>query len=450
VIYTAEQLAQGTGGRLVHTGPPGAVCTDTRKITPGDWFLALRGENFDAHNFLDTALNAGACGVIAERVPHDWSHGLIQVEDGLRGLQALGRYTRQQYDGPVVGITGSAGKTTTRAMAGLVLEGLGPVHQTSGNLNNHIGLPLTLLAAPGDAAAWVVEMGMNHTGEIALLQDIATPTVRIITNVGPAHLEGLGTIEAVARAKGELFDGARSGDTCCINSDDPMIVNLPLPSGVHLLRFGSTAECDVQLINASVDPDTLQTHYQIETPSGRVMGQIDSPGLHLAHNLTAAIAVGTALGVDAAGMDGRIARYAPVGMRLRTESGPGGIRVINDAYNANPMSMAASLRTLAGIPASDGVRRVALLGDMLELGPTEIEQHAEIVNLAERLGLELIGLAGTRFKAAAGARHPHAPTALELAATIRDQLRPGDIVLLKGSRGMAMEHILSGLMEETA
>jgi UDP-N-acetylmuramoyl-tripeptide--D-alanyl-D-alanine ligase len=445
MIFTSQELALGTGGNTIHEAGPGRICTDTRKINQGDWFLALRGDRFDAHNFLNKAVEMGAGGVIAEEVPAGWSVGYVQVADGLQALQNLGKHVRSQFHGPTVGLTGSAGKTTCRALIALALEGLGHVHQTAGNFNNHIGLPLTLLDAPTDAAAWVLEMGMNHAGEIDLLQNIGCPNVRLITNVGAAHLEGLGSIEAVAAAKGELFDGARPGDICCINMDDPFVAALPLPPGVEIIRYGSSIDCDVRLLSAKVDPTSLATEFDIQTPQGNARCTLPSPGIHMAHNATAAICVGSALGVDLDGMVERIAHYQPVGMRLRIEEGPRGIRVINDAYNANPMSVAANLKTLAAIPSTNGVRRIALLGDMLELGPTEIAQHREIVDLAEQLELDIIAFVGPRFTEAVDQRHICAINAPTLAEQIRDELRPGDIVLIKGSRGMAMEQVLQGL-----
>jgi UDP-N-acetylmuramoyl-tripeptide--D-alanyl-D-alanine ligase len=447
VIFDARQLATATGGVLHTAASAGPICTDTRVTGEGDWFLALKGPNFDANDFLERAVASGAVGVIAERVPPGWTAGFIQVPDGLEALQNIGRHVRAGYRGPVVAITGSAGKTTTRALVSLALSPLGTIHQTSGNLNNHIGLPLTLVAAPVGAAAWVLELGMNHAGEIHALQAICQPTIRLITNVGAAHLEGLGSIDAVARAKGELFDGARPGDVLCLNADDPRVAALPLPEGCRVIRYGESKDSDVRLTDAAVDPVALQTRFRVETPSGRVLGRIDSPGLHLAHNACAAVAIARVLRVPFDEIGPALNRYAPVGMRLRIEDGPGGIRVINDAYNANPMSMAAALRTLAAVPRTDGVRRIALLGDMLELGGDEHAQHAAMIDLAASLDLDLVGLAGPRFAKAAGpdANHLLAPDAVSLGKAVRDHLSPGDVVLLKGSRGMALEHILQEL-----
>ncbi len=447
MIFSAAELAEATGGTLVQSGPAGPIDTDSRRLRPGAWFVALVGERFDGHSYLPHAGAAGCAGCIAQRAPEGWRGGFIQVEDTLVALQNIARYVRAGFDGPVIGITGSAGKTTTRALTALALSRLGPIHQTSGNLNNHIGLPLTLLAAPANAAAWVVELGMNHAGEIDLLQDISRPTVRLITNVGAAHTEGVGGIEGVARAKGELFDGARPGDVCIINADDHHVSALPLPKGVRIIRFGTTSDCDVRLTAAVVDPGTLHTRFQVETPSGSVLSEIRSPGTHLAMNAAAAIAVGLALHCPPAQMARAISGYEPVGARQRIVPISGGPVVLNDAYNANPLSTAASLRTLAGIT---GRTRVALLGDMLELGALEESGHAEMLELARSLSLDIIGLAGPRYAAAYQAAGTpdgvvSAPDARALAALVAPRISPGDVVLLKGSRGMTMERILDTL-----
>lgn len=447
MIYDAATLATATGGRLVHDGAAGPIGTDSRRLRQGDWFVALSGDRFDGHAFLPHAAAAGCAGVVAREVPEGWSTGFVAVEDGLQALQDIARSTRKDFHGPVVGLTGSAGKTTTRAMVGLVLEALGPVHQTQGNLNNHIGLPLTIVDAPVDAATWVLEMGMSGFGEIHLLQEIGAPTVRLITNVGPAHLDGVGSLEGVARAKGELFAGARPGDICLVYQDDPRVAAIPLPEGVRVLRYGESQGCHVRLTDAVVDAETLATRVRMETPRGTVHALIPSPGLHLAVNAAAAVAVGIALRVPVETMGPALGRYAPVGMRQRIEDGPGGIRVINDAYNANPISVGASLRTLAAV---SGTRRVALLGDMLELGDQEESAHLEALQLAGSLGLDLVATAGPRFAAAAAslARSTGvapiltAPDAESLGRAVGALLREGDLVLLKGSRGIAMERVM--------
>ncbi len=453
MIFRAEELAAATGGTLRAPGPAGTISTDSRRVREGLWFLALPGERFDGHDYLPHVLAAGCAGAIAHRVPKGWTAGFVEVADTLRALQDLGAYARGAFFGPVVGVTGSAGKTTTRAMIALIAEGLGPVYQTEGNLNSQIGVPLTLLAAPPEARVWVIEMGMDRLGQIDRLQRISRPEVRLITNVGPAHLEGVGSIEGVATAKGELFLGARPGDTCCVNIDDPRIAALPIPEGVRVLRYGRAKGADVRLTDAVVDAATLSTRYRVELAhGGAVLGTLSSPGLHLALDATAAIAAGVALRLPVEGMAARLARYEPVGMRQRIEAGPGGIRVINDAYNANPISTAAALETLSVV---SGARRVALLGDMLELGSSEASAHREMVELAARLKLDLVGLAGPRYAAAAEAaglsHHPAfllAPDAPALGRALQRRLHAGDLVLLKGSRGTAMERVLPALAPE--
>jgi UDP-N-acetylmuramoyl-tripeptide--D-alanyl-D-alanine ligase len=445
VIFSADELARGTGGALVQPGPSGPVVTDSRQVRAGDWFLALRGERFDAHDFLPQVDEVGCAGAIAERMPSGWARGFVRVGDGLDALTALARFARGRFVGPVVGITGSAGKTTTRAMTALVCSALGRVHQTEGNLNNHVGVPLTILGAPNDAAVWVIEMGMNHLGEIHHLQGIARPNVRVITNVGAAHLEGVGDLDGVAKAKGELFAGAVAGDVCCVNDDDVRVRRIPIPRGVRILRYGSQTDCDVRWTDARIDPVRLATTFRIEVGGEVVEGAIPSPGIHLAHDACAAVAAGVALGVPVASMGPALSRYSPVGMRLRIESGPRGTRVINDAYNANPMSMEASLRMLASL---EGVRRIAVLGDMLELGRDEASAHAEVLEIARGLELDGVFAAGPRFRAAAERLGiPWAPDAAGLVPLVAAVLHEHDVLLVKGSRGMGMErvvHLLSG------
>jgi UDP-N-acetylmuramoyl-tripeptide--D-alanyl-D-alanine ligase len=420
------------------------VVTDSRKVRAGDWFLALRGERFDAHDFLPQVDAAGCAGAIAAHVPETWARGFVRVDDGLEALTALARFVRDGFSGAVVGITGSAGKTTTRAMTALVCSEIGEVHQTEGNLNNHVGVPLTILAAPSDADVWVIEMGMNHLGEIHHLQEIARPSVRLITNVGAAHLEGVGDLDGVARAKGELFAGAVAGDVCCVNDDDERVRRIPIPSGVRVLRYGSKTGCDVRWTDAHVDA-SLTTSFRIEVGRETVEGSIPSPGIHLAQDACAAVAAGVALGVPVASMGPALSRYSPVGMRLRIEPGPRGTRVVNDAYNANPMSMEASLRMLASL---EGVRRIAVLGDMLELGRDETAAHRAVLETAHGLRLDGVFAAGPRFQASAERLGiPWAPDAASLAPLVAAALREGDVLLVKGSRGMGMErvvHLMAG------
>lgn len=237
-VWDAHSIARAVKGRVVTEGLPGSICIDTRSLYPGQWFLALSGLNFDGHQFLHEARRKQCAGVIANWVPHGWADGFVQVEgELLKALQVLSSDLRLRYQGTVVAITGSAGKTTTRAMTALALQGLGGhVHETRGNLNNHIGVPLSLLMLKSTSVACVLEMGMNHKGEIQELAEIAKPDVRVLLNVGPAHLEHFpGGLEEVAAAKGEIFENAQPGDLCVVNADDPLVMSVTVPAGVKLV-----------------------------------------------------------------------------------------------------------------------------------------------------------------------------------------------------------------------
>jgi UDP-N-acetylmuramoyl-tripeptide--D-alanyl-D-alanine ligase len=427
---------------VLHDGEhEGEVATDTRALPPGAWFVALVGERFDAHAFAAQARAAGAGGGVFQRLPEGWSGPWVEVADTTRALQDLGRHARSRLRVPVVGLTGSSGKTTTRRLIACALAQLGPVHQTTGNLNNHLGVPLTLLATPDGAAAAVVEMGTSAPGEIRFLAELGVPDVRVIVNVGPAHLEELGGLEGVAREKGALFDTARPGDVCVVNADDPFLRDRAVPG--RRLTWGAAEGADVRLLDVTVDAEGWRTVARYATPAGVVEATIPTPGTHVAHDAGAALAVAVALGLDVRRAAADLAAYEPVGMRMRPESLPGGVVAINDAYNANPASTKASLDTLASMPG----RRVAVLGDMLELGAGEAAFHREVAAHAAGLGLDLVVLVGPRMAAAADA----APGAWVDATTeavgprLAAWLRPGDRVLFKGSRGARVERVLEAV-----
>jgi UDP-N-acetylmuramoyl-tripeptide--D-alanyl-D-alanine ligase len=439
-------IAEATRGELLRDGPEGPVVTDTRKIVAGAWFVALVGERFDAHGFLEQAAAAGCAGVVASRVPEGWTRGFVRVPDTLVALQDLGRAVRRSFGGPVVGITGSAGKTSTRVMVADVLRALGQVHHTEGNLNNHVGVPLTLLAAPPHADIMVLEMGMNHRGEIALLQDIGRPTVRVVTNVGAAHVEGCGSLEGVALAKQEMFDGARPGDVCVVNVDDPRIAAMPLPPGARVLTCGARADADVRLVDVAIDPEALSTRLSILTPTGSIRATLATPGAHLAANAVVAAAVGCALGVSLDAMGAALSRFQPEGMRNRLVR-IGGALVLDDAYNANPLSMDAALRTLAALPG----RRVAALGDMLELGPAEEECHRDVLARALSLPMDAVFVTGERMARAAASFSDDRLRVFPDVGALGEALHPwfaedvASAVLLKGSRGARMERAIDGV-----
>ena len=447
MLFDGRELATATRGRCINNGNAGNICTDTRKIQKGDWFLAIVGENFDGHKFCNKAKEMGISGVIGQHVPEDWDIGFVKVEDSIVALQNIARHIRKQYTGTVIAITGSAGKTTTRALIDAVLKQKGSVLATQGNFNNHIGLPLTILRSSLNEDFWVLELGMNHLGEIQLLQEISQPHIRAITNVGAAHLEGVGSLDGVAKAKGEIFDGARVGDLCIQNADDTRIMKLPIHEGVRTQTFGHDPNTDIQIVSTEIDVNTLHTNIAIQTSEGLLHSSLRSPGLHLASNVAIAVAVGLEAKCTLADIKKGVEEYEPVGARLRVEDGPCRTKILNDAYNANPLSMRASLNTLSQL---EGHTRIALLGDMLELGDGEVEAHQKILAHAMSLPIEIIGVCGSIFSQAVNnmdlSSTPcsffHADDASALGKIIRTHLKGEEILLLKGSRGSKMENLI--------
>ncbi|GLJ34722.1 hypothetical protein SUGI_0698720 [Cryptomeria japonica] len=487
IVLTATEIAEATGGQVIKAGPPGSICTDTRNIKPGQWFLALTGPRFDGHQFLQSALAKSCAGVVGNRVCENWPRGFVKVEENtLTALHKLGSSARKKFKGPVVGITGSTGKTTTRAMIALVLESLGHIHQTSGNQNNHIGVPLTLISMPMHSKACVLELGMNHSGEIQELARISEPCVRVVLNVGPAHMENFTSLEEIGRAKGEIFLEARSGDICILNADDPLVMALHLPDGVQRVLFGSKLGCDVRLIaaksiqgghaiqvtlehcssaNVELEKDNLQHKKSVtesrdsegveccQQSNSRVVFEIPSPGQHLGMNACAAAAVAVSLGVSLTQVGKALSKFSPVNMRLSMETFENGITIINDTYNANPMSMVAALDILHSVECKG--RKVALLGDMFELGISGKKAHADILKICQEIGIQLLGVAGLHFMEAVNVVDMasselctlSALNSESLALQIRKKLNKGDVVLVKGSRGMQMEIVVKAIKE---
>ncbi|MEN0065555.1 MAG: UDP-N-acetylmuramoyl-tripeptide--D-alanyl-D-alanine ligase [Myxococcota bacterium] len=442
-------IAAATGGTLVRDAAAGDIITDTRTLERGSWFLAISGDRFDGHEFLDQAQAKGAIGcVVSQPVPESWTGGAVVVPDTTRALQALGRHVRQGFEGPVVGLTGSSGKTTTRALIACAIQPLGEIHQTKGNLNNHWGVPMTFLATPETAKALVVEMGTSGPGEIELLARLSSPNVRLIVNVGPAHLEELGGLDGVKQEKGAMFATARPGDVCCVNVDDERVATIAIPDGARRLEFGGPQADTVALLEAQLIPDQLATRARYRTPEGEVEVTLPAPGRHVALNAAGALCVAIALGIDPRAAAQGLASYTPVGMRMRPERLPSGALALNDAYNANPDSMKASLSVLAAMPG----KRWAVLGDMFELGPQEAQWHRQVAGQAGALGLDHVVLVGPRMAEAAAACVGPAVQAFtqptEAATWLQGRLGPDDVILFKGSRGARLEEILRALKPE--
>jgi len=421
------------------------VSSDTRTLRHDDLFVALRGEHFDGHDYLPEAANAGACGALVERdmaveLP------LLVVDDSRLGLGRLARHWRERHSARLVAITGSNGKTTVKEMLAAILAHAGEVLATQGNLNNDIGVPLTLLRLDGRHRFAVVEMGANHPGEIAYLTSLAQPDVAVITNAGPAHLEGFGSIDGVARAKGEIYAGLRPGGVAVVNADDPRApVWYALTAGRTVLRFGLDADCEVRGHWKAQDSGARLV---MHTPAGEVEVRLPLPGRHNGLNALAATAAALGLDVPLPAIKAGLESLTPVKGRLQLHHGGDGLAVLDDTYNANPASLAAALRVLMARPGA----RWVVLGDMLELGDDAAALHAQAGRECRDAGVERLFTVGPLSAAAAeafGAGAAHFEDWQVLVDVLRDQWRGRTgTVLVKGSRSMHLEQVVSALLAD--
>jgi UDP-N-acetylmuramoyl-tripeptide--D-alanyl-D-alanine ligase len=454
--FTGDELAAATGGRWLGTAPAElrGVSTDTRTLAPGALFVALRGERFDAHAFLgEAAAKGAAAAVVAEPAAADPSPlPRLAVPDTLAALGAIARHHRRRFRVPVVAVTGSNGKTTTREMIAAILATRGPTLKTEGNLNNEVGVPLTLLGLDAGHEAAVIEMGMSHPGEIARLAAIAEPHVGVVTLAAPAHLEGLGTVDAVADAKAELWAGLPAAGVAIANADDARMLRRAQASGRRMITFSGARgrRGDVVVLEiVSQGADGLR--FVLGVGNREVPVHIPAlVGAHNAANAAAAAAAAVALGCTDREIAAGLAAVRPVGRRLRLERLPSGVQLVDDCYNANPASMSAALRTLLDLAAQGG-RPVAVLGDMLELGAFEAEAHRALGEEAARAGVRALAAFGPRARGAAEAARAAGLDAFhteDLDALVRwtkATLRPSDVLLVKGSRGMKLERLVEAL-----
>ena len=449
-----SQVAQVLGARLIGEDMRfAAVSSDSRKIQPGDLFIALRGENFDGYEFVAQAAQSGAVASLVNAdsyeahptVPSPQSSVLV-VADTRLALGQLAAYWRKQFDIPLVAITGSNGKTTVKEMLASILRTAAGredgVLATKGNFNNDIGMPLTLLQLNAQHRYAVIEMGMNHPGEIDYLTHIASPDVALITNASGAHLEGLGSVEAVARAKGEIFAGLKPHGTAAINADDDYAPLWRSLAGSHtLLEFGLGRQADV---SGQWQPLDAGLHLDIQTPSGNFSADLQVPGAHNARNALAATAVAVALNVPLETIAAGLEKFSGVAGRLQRKAARHGAALIDDTYNANPASMRAAISVLAQASG----KRVLVLGDMGELGDNAAALHAGIGSEARRAGIEKLyalgALSGNAVREfGSGARHFECIEDLQDA--LEQELDADTTVLVKGSRFMKMEHVVQYL-----
>ncbi|MGH8460229.1 MAG: UDP-N-acetylmuramoyl-tripeptide--D-alanyl-D-alanine ligase [Stenotrophobium sp.] len=424
------------------------VITDTRQLLPGDLFVALQGENFDGHEFVRRAGSLGAVGALVSRQV-DCELPQLIVPDTLRALQDYAAAWRGEFNLPVVAVTGSNGKTTTKQLLAAIFAARGPVLATAGNLNNHIGLPLTLLSLRREHRTAVIEMGASHAGEIALLTRLTRPDIGVVTQAADAHLEGFGSREGVARAKGELFAGLGHG-IAVINADDayaPLWREMARPAA--MINFGFSEQADVRALNLESLPAAGGSRFELLAPGGRQAVSLPLPGQHNVSNALAAAACAVALGMDLHDIAAGLARVQSAQGRVNWKVTPQGARLLDDSYNANPSSLRAGMELLATLPG----QRWLVLGDMAELGSDAPRLHAEAGAIARDLGLDRVYALGALAGAAAkafGAGGSTFENHEALANALRPHLNTNVALLVKGSRSARMERVVAALVDGKA
>jgi len=456
--FTLREVLLATGGQLRMNGPAAefaGVSTDTRALRRGELFVAIRGERFDGHAFLEQARANGAAGALVEQSVKGAHRGetrfgewhVIEVTDTQYALGQLARHHRRRFRIPVVGVTGSAGKTTTKEMIASILAQGRAVLKSQGNFNNEIGLPLTLFTLDETHQAAVLEFGMRGRGQIGYLAAIARPTVGVITNIGLTHLELLGSQQEIALAKAELLDEMAPSGIAVLPAGDAFYPLLREHAKGAVVRVGDTSECEYRISDAALGEGGC-AHFLLHGPDLILPVQLSAPGHHQAWNALAAAAAALTAGAAPDEVQAGLAAYQPLKGRMQAVRAPGGFTIIDDTYNANPAAMRATLEFLRQAP---GGRKVAILGDMLELGSAAPDIHREIGRYAMSLGIDALlalGELGKEYVAgAADSRAQWFPAHAAAVAAARSALGPGDVVLVKGSRGMRMELVVERLAE---
>ena len=429
-----------------------AVCTDSRSLIPGCLFLPWVGERFDGHDFIDAALEGGAAGCLCARAPKTLRDDrfYIQVPDTRLALRALASAYRDQFSIPVIQVTGSVGKTTTKEMIAAVLGAKLRVWKTPENYNNDVGTPLTLLGLTREHQAAVIETGMNHFGEIEYLTEMVRPDVAVISNIGDAHIQNLGSREGILKAKCEIFSHLKKGGLAVLNGDDALLdtVAVPFPT----VRCGKSEHCQARIAEiADYGVDGIRC--TVVTEKERYALDVPAPGEHMAYAAAIAAAVGEALGLSREEIVRGAASYVPAGSRMRVLRLPGRRMLLDDCYNANPQSVAAALEILA---RTDCRRRVAVLGDMGELGGIKSRAHYNMGALAAMLGVDLVFAVGSGELAGkiadgvalGGGSVLYFPTKEEALPELRRQLdQEGTVMLVKASHAMKFGWLVERLEE---
>jgi UDP-N-acetylmuramoyl-tripeptide--D-alanyl-D-alanine ligase len=455
----AEAIAEAAGGRLISGDPrrlAAGVSTDSRTIRAGELFVPLKGPNFDGHRFVAAALQRGACGALLEPGEEGAAASFpgpffIRVPDALKALGDLAHFWRNKHRVQVAAITGSNGKTTTKEMTARILERRFRVLRNEGNLNNLIGLPLSLLKLTEEHEIAVLEMGMNLPGEIRRLKAIADPRISLITNVGRAHLEFLGSLEGVARAKGELWEELRVEDWIGVNADDERVVRLAASAPCRKKSFGIEKTAEIRAEGIGLD-EGRGVRFDLCASGRKVRVSLTVFGRHNVYNALAAASLAEILGLGPEEIAAGLEAFQPLYSRGKPVLLPGGVHVLDDSYNSNPDSLRATLAAFAEMKGEN--RGLAVLGDMLEVGPSSPEFHEQAGREIGGMGLAHLIVFGEASRGiAAGAREAgmeenrvHEPRDVEeLVAVLEGAVRAGDWILIKGSRRMRMERVVEAL-----
>ncbi len=458
-LWTSDEAAAATQGQATAPWQAGGVSIDTRSLKPGDLFVALKDRR-DGHEFVAEALGKGAAAALVERRPEGVSADapLLIVPDTLEGLRALGRAARARSRARIAAVTGSVGKTSTKEMLRAALSGQGAVHAAEASFNNHWGVPLTLARLPREADFAIIEIGMNAPGEIAPLAALARPHVALITTVAEAHLEAFENRAAIAREKAAIFEGLEPGASAIIPADleeTPILARAAAAAGARILRFGAAQGADPRLLEVRPQADGLVLRAQRR--DSPLLIRLATPGRHFARNALGALAAAEALGADPALAAIGLGRWAPPGGRGRRESvvlDPLEVHLkltlIDDAYNANPTSLGAALEMLAASEPGPGGRRLAILGDMLELGPRAPEMHAALAAHPAMQQVDMVHCAGPLMQALHGALSPARrgqwhPRAEQLAGEVHGLISAGDVILVKGSKGSRISLVVDAI-----
>jgi UDP-N-acetylmuramoyl-tripeptide--D-alanyl-D-alanine ligase len=448
--------ASGAPDRVAHS-----YSIDSRTLVPGALFFAITGPNFDGHAFVASALERGAAGAVVHRewadtAPASLAPFLIGVADTVLALQDLAKAVRRKWGRPVVAVTGSTGKTTAKELIAAVLAGRYAVHKSAENLNNHLGVPLTLLALSNAHEVAVLELGMSHAGEIARLAGIAAPALGVVTNVAPAHLEFFDSLEGIAAAKRELIDNLASPATAILNYDDDRVLGFRqgFTGRVATYGFGMGADYRAVAYRLEKSGNSLQSIFRVRGPDCEAEFYLPLPGRHNVANALAALAVGKLLGVSPGAMAGALAGFKPLPHRAEIVRAPSGGTLIDDSYNSNPRALDQMLELLRDWPGA--TRRIVLAGEMLELGPSSPELHRAAGRHCPQNRIDWLlavqGNARFMIEGAVEAGFPRGQArffaeSMEAGRFCRSIVQPGDVVLVKGSRGVHLEKALEQLMD---